>query len=227
MGEEITISYDSLFDLVRREKSREELQKIEDSFYTDVAQFLTFQERNMMNLPHGNEYEKAKIQLNNMKKLLRELYEKRERKIINLVLYKVKSGTSLVDLSPLLPEEQVFFEKTYQLLMQGRESIIEPVLQGKTAVMDILLHSLEKKQDTAAILKTDETPEAQGKDDGFPAAPEVKAPEPKLSVKLLMDLPEFLGRDMEVYGPFKEGDVAEFSESVAKVLVGKNAGDFI
>ena len=217
MGEEITISYDSLFDLTRREKSREELQKIEDSFYGDVAAFLKEQERSMMGFSHGLEYEKAKIQLNNMKKLLRELYEKRERKILNLVLYKVKSGTSLVDMTPLLPEEQVFFEKAYQLLMQGRESIIEPVLAGRNAAMDILLNAAAPKTESPADNGSELLIEVTGKK---------TIQEPRISVKLLMPLPEFLGRDMEIYGPFKEGDVAQISETVAKVLVEKNAAQF-
>lgn len=235
MGEEITISYDSLFDLTRREKSREELQKIEDSFYGDVASFLKDQERGLMGLSHGMEYEKAKIQITNVKKLLKELYEKRERKILNLVLYKVKSGTSLVDMTPLLPEEQVFFEKAYQLLMQGRESIIEPVLAGRNASMDILVNALTPKQENAGLPENSTLASAAAGENSAASSAGVltgagvggnAVQEPRISVKLLMPLPEFLGRDLEIYGPFKEGDVAQISETVAKVLVEKNAAQF-
>ena len=217
MGETITINYDSLFDLLRREKSREELQKIEDSFYRDVADFLNVQEKGLFSLAAGSDYEKGKIQISNIKKLLRELYEKRERKIVNLAVYKVRVGSNVVDLSALLPEEQILFERLCLLLAQGREGLLEQVAAGKFALLDLLQGSLHQAGHAAGM---------NGQIAPF-SFPEPAKQEQKLQVTLLIELPEFLGRDLEVYGPFKAGERALISKSIAEILVGKAAAEFV
>ena len=102
---DINITYDLLFDILRYEKSRDDLQKLEDKFYQDVAEYLRSKEEYMISLNIStSEREITRIQLTNVKKLLSELYERREKKIINLALYKVKTGSELSALQNLLPE---------------------------------------------------------------------------------------------------------------------------
>ena len=38
--EEVTITYETLFELFRREKERSELQKLDDSFFNNVLRYL-------------------------------------------------------------------------------------------------------------------------------------------------------------------------------------------
>ncbi len=42
-----------------------------------------------------------------------------------------------------------------------------------------------------------------------------------LSVKILSDIPEFVGADMNEYGPFKKGEVVELPLKIAKLLSDK------
>ena len=43
----------------------------------------------------------------------------------------------------------------------------------------------------------------------------------KVTVRFIHSVPKFAGLDLEVYGPFQEGDEIEFPEQVAKVLIKK------
>ena len=38
--EEVTITYETLFELLRREKERNELQKLDDSFFPNILRYL-------------------------------------------------------------------------------------------------------------------------------------------------------------------------------------------
>ena len=247
MAETITINYESLFDLLRREKSREELQKLDDSFYAEIALFLKAQERIMFEAAAGADYERIKIQIGNIKKILRELYERRERKILNLATYKVRTATNILDISSLLPEERLLFERLCQVLSTGRDAILEPVLLGKPTLLDLLTSSLHASPQLAdapgmaperlgarEIHQGDQegdqernqgnSKENQGSGEG---AEETQTLEPKLSLRFRVALPEFLGRDMEIYGPFNQGDTAQVSKTVAEVLVERKAADFV
>ena len=70
---EINISYETLFELLRREKTRDELQKLEDSFFTDVVNYLKEKEEFLQNqkkkqdLFAADEIYKAEKQLENIK----------------------------------------------------------------------------------------------------------------------------------------------------------------
>ena len=88
---EISITYDLLFDILKIEKSREDLQKLDENFYSDIVNYLSSKDSIIEN-PNTpiRERELTKIQLSNVKKLLIELYDRREKKIINLAFYQIK-----------------------------------------------------------------------------------------------------------------------------------------
>ena len=110
MGE-INITYETLFELLRREKNREELQKLDETFFNDVVTYLKEQkeflneQKTKQDLFAVEELKKAEIQEENIRKILRELYEKREKKMISLALDASRTSSSIIDTSVLLEEE--------------------------------------------------------------------------------------------------------------------------
>jgi len=68
----------------------------------------------------------------------------------------------------------------------------------------------------------EETPE---EDDGDDDSPDV--PDGKERVRVLDDVPEFMGVDLESYGPFEEGDVVTVPEDNADVLVEQGNADVL
>ena len=94
MEKSVEISYDTLFDLLKREKDRSELQKLETTFYDDLVSYLKQKSSAQETLPAR--------QQDNLKKILKELYERREKKIINMALDMSRTKSNLVDTSALL-----------------------------------------------------------------------------------------------------------------------------
>ena len=129
---EISITYDLLFDILKMEKSREDLQKLDEKFYTDVIAYLSSKNAVIEN-PNTpiRERELTKIQLGNVKRLLIELYDRREKKIINLALYRVKTGDGVINTGILLLEEKILFDMLYVQLSRYRDDILHNVLEGK------------------------------------------------------------------------------------------------
>ncbi len=106
-----TITYEALFDILRKERNREELQKIQDNFYIDVLTYLAEKHALLEQLGSTEHYaataeaEKARIQFQNVKKILKELYDRREKKLVMLAVNAVRTGTKTTDKSSFLPEE--------------------------------------------------------------------------------------------------------------------------
>ena len=189
-----TVTYDLLFDLLRYEKSREELQKFEETFYRDVVEYLKSKEETLLNANTPTaERELTRIQLGNIKKILKELYERRERKIISLSLYRIKAGSDMIDTSALLEEEKIFFDNLVLVFSKYRSDILENLLDGKTPFASDM-HVPEKI---------------------------VQDPERIVSVRFTKPVPKFLGQELETYGPFDEGDLASLPARISKIIIDK------
>ena len=77
---EVRITYETLYELMRLEKNREEMQKLPDNFIQDTLSYLSSKEkivsdsRKRFDLFSASEREKTEVQLKNIKKILKELY---------------------------------------------------------------------------------------------------------------------------------------------------------
>lgn len=201
---EIKLSYDLVFEALMREKNREELQKLEPTFYADVAEYIRQKfHRSRMEALSPEEREKASKQMQNIVKMSRDLYERRERKIANLALIKSRTR-SIIDISTLLPEEQPFFTELVNAFNRYREQI--------------LLHS-------TAIPSV---PPLRAETGGEPLAAEAdEASRQARMIRFLHAVPKFIGKDLEIYGPFDEEDVATLPAEIAEVLIKKGRAEEI
>ncbi|MBW2978339.1 hypothetical protein KY331_05830 [Candidatus Woesearchaeota archaeon] len=207
---EINITYETLHELLRREKNREEIQKLEVGFLNDVADYLKekielgLQQRNKKDLFAAEETRKAELQLANIKKILRELYEKREKKILHMAIDASRSTTSLIDTANLLKEEKRIFDELVDLLNKYRKGVLYHLMEGMNPSIK------------------EEVPKSE------PEPKPVEEPKEKKVTKLIRfvtAVPKFVGQDLEVYGPFEENDMANLPTKIADVLVGKSRAE--
>ncbi|HDD70543.1 MAG TPA: hypothetical protein ENF94_00110, partial [Candidatus Woesearchaeota archaeon] len=131
---EVVFTYETLYELFRREKNKEELQKIDDKFYQEALSYLkekqdlydeTLKKDDLFSV---NERESLHTQINNIRKLLKDFYDKRERKIINMAINAVKINKNVIDTSTLLPLEKELYERIIDVLEQSRKEILLNVL---------------------------------------------------------------------------------------------------
>ena len=203
---EINITYDLLFDILRIEKSREDLQKLDHKFYKNVIEYINIKESFIKdaNTSHS-ERELTKIQLGNVKKLLTELYERRERKIINLALYKIKTSSGVINTDSLLEEEKFLFDSVYLQLSKYKLEILDNIINGKAPLLSAVSFL------NTSIVKSveDSNEDAHG----------VK------SIRFIKAVPRFLGPELEIYGPFEENDIASLPSRIASILIKKNRAE--
>jgi len=186
------ITYEGVYDLLRKEKIYPELQKIPDTFLTEVISYLSEKtailesQRQKDSIFAEKEVEKTAKQLENIKKMLKELYERRENKIVKLALIASKTG-SLSD-TDMLKEEQEMYNALVSNLNFYRENILTRVL--------------DKKQPSLNN-KTEENKEGEN----------------LKTVRFTNPVPQFIGNDQKVYGPFEEEYVANLPSKVAELLI--------
>lgn len=211
---EINVTYETLFELLRREKNRDDLQELQHGFFKEVIEYLSekkrvYEDTSMKeDLFSATERDKTLSQLNNVKKIIRELYERREKKIINMALNKSRTGSSIIDTSKLLEEERKMFNTTVATLNNYREGILFNVLNLREPLID----------DKAAA------PEETSKEE---KKPEAEAQKPTKMLRFLNPVPKFVGKELEVYGPFEEDDMASLPTEIAQLLIEKGRAEEI
>ncbi len=135
--EEIKITLETLYDILRNEKQREDLQQLTPTFYHDVVHYLKEKKKLLEfkkdedDLFAAGEQEKLEYELRSIKRILKEIYEKREKKIIDITMNKSRTGSDIVDTSSLLREEKEFYKLLLGLLDTYRKGILMNLFQGK------------------------------------------------------------------------------------------------
>lgn len=202
MPKEITITYESLYELLRREKSRPELQELDKDFFADIITYLK-DKQSILNSQKSKdsvfatqETEKTKKQIENIQKILKELYEKRESKLLQLSMIASRVDIKNQALQSLLPEEKDLYETLTEILRAARRNILEALLELK----------IPKIQN--------DTRDKKPKDINM----STKAPQTKL-IRVLHPIPKFLGTNLEVYGPFEQEDTINLPEKIANLLI--------
>jgi DNA replication initiation complex subunit (GINS family) len=191
----MTIVYNHLFDMVRKERSSQELQELPITFYSDAKTFFDELAQQVKADPFSPKGDAARLQLSNGRKLLKQLYEHREQKILQLSQTRCRTGSNLVDTSKLLPTERQLFEQIVSVLCEARK----------------LNHLLD-----------DEVREATP----VHAPPPVVVETPVVAegptrIRFIKPMPQFVGKNMEPYGPFEEESVADVPSAVAQLLIRK------
>src|SRR3989338_2197645 len=134
---EINITYETLFELLKREKDTTDLQKLEPNFFNYFVDYLNGK-KNMLGredtLFSYDEKNKVEKQIENAKRIIKEIYDRREKKIlIWLALQKSKTKSNVMDTSSLLEHEKRLLDEIVKVLDVFRAEIINNILDGKHA----------------------------------------------------------------------------------------------
>jgi len=130
-SKEINVTYETLYELLRRERSREELQELSDSFFADVIDYIESKKKLLKDQGMAEQKQKIQKQLDNIHKLIRELYDKRERKIIQMGLTKARTGSDIIDTARLLGNEKQLYDEILAVCSKYRKEILDSILNSK------------------------------------------------------------------------------------------------
>ena len=217
MPQEVVITYETLFELLQREKERNDLQRLEPTFFNDVIGYIKDKKKILEaksdSMFANEERKKTERQLENIYKILKELYERREKKIMSIAIDKSRTKSNLIDTTALLKEERVVFDALTGLLDTYRDAILYSVLNEKMPFMQ------------PSDLPSRKPLENKKTGEDFKTSLELKNPI-KL-VRFMHPVPKFVGPELEEYGPFDEEDIASLPAEVADVLMGKGRAEEI
>jgi len=226
MEQEVIINYETLFEMLRREKNREELQKLPENFLQEVQKYINEKRQTTFsktNDPFSEvEQEKTQRQLSNIKKILREVYERREKKIIAMALNKSRIPNSAIETSVLLTEEKELFDQLVELFNRARNEILLNYLSDAVREKPEQEQKTEEKKASSVpeSEESDEENEAPQARNGFQQAYSLK------TVRFLCDTSQFVGPNLEIYGPFCKEETANLPSEVCTVLINRNKAEF-
>ncbi len=239
----IKITLETLYDILRNEKKKDDLQKLEESFFLDVVGYvkekkaLITSQKDKWDIFAAGEKEKLEYELKSIKRILKEIYEKREKKIFEIALNKSRTGSDIIDISAMLWEEKEFYYSLLKTLDTFRQGIVWQLFQGEPPNLSII-PTMPKPQFIAEHKEILESDEEISLDSSTEKTVSQKAESPlkvenlpmqdllpKLKIRFLHPTPSFIWKDMKVYGPFDTGNETEIFPEVAELLVRKGRAE--
>ena len=202
-AKEVVLTYETLYEILRKERSRDELQKLDDKFFEDSLNYLREKQQAYdENLAKNDifsqgERDKLHIQLANIKKILKDLYDVRERKIINMSINSSRTRSNIVDTAHLVAQESAMFESLCTVLTRYRTGILHRLLEQRD--LDVL----------PEVVTETVTEEVK----------EIKSDNGLKKIKFLENVDSFAGKELEMYGPYSANDEAELPPELAEVLI--------
>lgn len=258
--DKIRITLETLYDILRNEKKKEDLQKLDGSFFMDVICYLN-EKKSLLNkksegseLFAASEKEKVEYELRSIQRILKELYEKREKKIIDIAMNKSRTGSNIIDTEAMLREERGFYDNLLKILDLYRNGILLNLFKGELPRVELKsesrlelnaekIKSLEdKKEEIKAELEQKAAEKFRGElkakesfgenckkgDKAAGPGEEFKGEKKAMkTVKFIRPVPSFVWKDMKVYGPFDAGEEIEIFPEVAELLVRKGRAEMV
>ena len=200
---EDTITFEYLYDILRKEKYSKEIQKLDDNFLQNLKKYITEKTKILKSQSEkesiftATETQKTRKHLENVQKLIKELFERRESKILYLAFVVSKTHGKHQLLSNLTKEEEILLQEIIQKLEMFRNSTTNSILSEHENIN-------EKPKD----IKTDQKTRTK-------------------IIKVLEHVPQFIGLDMQVYGPFNQKETAVLPEEIAELLIEKKIAEII
>lgn len=148
------ITYTEIYEVLRKEKYSDQLQKLPKNFLTEVANY--FKEKKKITDKDESIFSdtltKTKKQLDNARSILREIIMLRERKIINLTLVAAKIGISKRDTENMLNHEKELFITITKKIGESEKKLGD-LMKGNNNEEKTLKNQLIRfKQDTPEFL---------------------------------------------------------------------------
>ncbi|MFQ6050664.1 MAG: hypothetical protein ACE5K4_03120 [Candidatus Hydrothermarchaeota archaeon] len=195
-----------LRELKTREKESRRLYTLPPEFYRLAMEYIkNLSDEYSKRIKEGNltvETEMLEDELRNAKKIIKDIYEQRERKILFKALADVRGGVEESDVSSMTPEEKEIYREIVKNLKIHRRKIFE----GYTKPEEIKEESSEK--------------DLKEENENLSAIP-------KVAIRVLEYIPQIVGIDGKTYGEFKPEDIAILPLSNAEPLIKRGLAEEI
>ncbi|MFB6203455.1 MAG: hypothetical protein ABEK01_03095 [Candidatus Nanohaloarchaea archaeon] len=216
---ENVLTFSDLRRIEKEEKRKDELSERNDNFILRVSNYL---QKKHETGGDSREYR-------NSKRVFDKIMSLREEKIVKNARLSVRSDVKGSELNLLPCEQETYrelkkvFEDHQERVERDLENEIDKTNPDETGEFEPEMTSGEVSEEDG------EEGEDQEKDterSGEPDEEEKEEQEEKVEegytkVKAVQEIPEFMGTDLETYGPFDEGEEVVVPEDNAEILVNR------
>jgi len=224
------MNYNKLREIQRMVRSSVDIVELPVTFYNSVQEYLKTLEKRTRELNQTTSVfaEDARTQivseLNNARKIVIDIFDRRERKIVLKALSSARTRSTQVPKN-LLAFEEERYQTLLAHILEPRQALLEPVLNGKTHESQQLseqhtpqTRELEPPREPASLRKEDTQTRAQN-------PPEQSEQKGLKTLPLLIseDIPTpFVWEDGNTYGPFEKNTHAVLPFDLAMFLIQNN-----
>jgi DNA replication initiation complex subunit (GINS family) len=229
VNEKIILTYETIYEILRKEKSKDELQKLDEGFlanalaYLREKQLLYDEAMRKSDIFSVADREKLSIQLYNIRKLVRELYERREKKVLDMAMNRSRTNSAVVDTSNLLNHERELFSSFVEVLDKFRNGVLHTMLELKEPTMVSMANTICQPAPAGdaigAVNSAAAIDGAQQASALQTAAGEQEETRKTKFVKFVQPVEQFVGSELELYGPFECEAKAYLPTDIADILI--------
>jgi DNA replication factor GINS len=127
------INYKTLRKIQQTEKNSPMLTKIDSDFYNTLSRYLKYLDSRLEKESSSQKQKLLKDEIQNTKKIVTNIYEQREKKILLAAISKARRGNP--DLKNLVDAEKILFNSILKMMMQSRREFLNKKSQeGKKTV---------------------------------------------------------------------------------------------
>lgn len=201
------VTFQFLRELQKKEKENAELQPIDVNFYKTIAEYVGRKSRmSEQKSSFGNEDEFEKVL-----PIVRDIFNRRETKIINGALMSARSGAEVKN---MLVEEKILFHHIKNGVSENRKRL-DDILKG--TVLDV---KLEGQPEQPVQENNPSALDAISTNGQAPTSQEPSIPKAQMvRIKAIVDIPAFVGEDLETYGPWASGTEIDCPKMASDVFV--------
>ncbi len=222
-----TFNYEDIYEISRNEKFSSDLQELTKEDLRKIKEYFkekgkgTQSQNQSTNLFATHNRAKVQIEISNASRVIKDLLERRERKLINRSVFNSRIENSIRDTSNMLEIEEELYD---QLIF-----IIKRFRKGFTATIDNdgnypskIMQKLKIREDIDIKTHFKEGQKTAKKEFKEAIDKQVeKNKEESIDLEeytITSDTPEFYGPNMNKYGPFITGDKVKLPKEVIELL---------
>ena len=208
MSEEMgnVLTFSELRKKQKKEDKQEDLLELDDSFLLRASNY--FQQK--------KDTEGESREYNNARRVLDKIISLREEKIVKKARLSSNTGIDTSDMN-LLPEEQELFRDMKNSFNNHHDKIDRKVESTEKGLEE----NNEEEIETEVSEEASEEVEEKDTEDEVENDDSKESKEGYTYVKIKSGVPEFMGTDLEAYGPFEAGEEIEVPDDNAEILINR------
>jgi DNA replication initiation complex subunit (GINS family) len=206
------LTFNDLRKIQKEERREEELVELDENFFLKAKEYLNRKEDD------GDQRDYT-----SSKRVFRKIIALREKKIVKNARISLKSNIKASELN-LLPREKELFRETKELFEEHRDRIEEINQKSPEEIETEGIDTEDPEPETTENEAPDKTEKEEKNEEDQGEKEEEDSEDIEdgyQKVKIVNEVPEFMGTDLESYGPFEEGDRPVIPEDNAEILVNR------